>query len=246
MSIVAVPFFMGDPMPGFEVPEPHETLVPNLPDAGPQERMGVLYHHLAGMVEALDRPIVYAGDCVSTIGVLAGLQRKGIYPTLVFFDAHGDFNTWETSPSGFIGGMPLAMLTGRGEQTIVDGAGLTPLPDGRVVLVDGRDLDPGEDLAVADSGIGFLSVAEVAHSIPPSGPLYVHVDGDVVDPSDMPAMNYPAADGPSLEAVRTAIIHLVATGRVVAFSVSSWNPELPGADVAAAAMLRLAAPFIAA
>jgi arginase len=245
MSIVAVPYFMGDPMPGFEVPEPHETLVIDLPEANPQERMGVLYRHLADRVAVAENPVVYAGDCVSTIGVLAGLARKGIHPTLLFFDAHGDFNTWETTPSGFLGGMPLAMLTGRGEQTIVDGAGLTPLPDGRVVLVDGRDLDPGEDQAVADSGIGFLSVAEVAHSIPPSGPLYVHIDGDVVDPSDMPAMNYPAADGPSLEEVRTAMIHLAATGRVVAFSVSSWNPELPGADVAAAAMLRLAAPFIA-
>jgi arginase len=207
--------------------------------------MGVLYRHLAARVEATDRPVVYAVDCVSTIGVLAGLQRKGIDPTLVFLDAHGDFNTWETTPSGFLGGMPLAMLTGRGEQTIVKGAGLKPLPDGRVILVDGRDLDPGEDQAIADSGIGFFSVDELAHSTPPAGPLYVHVDGDVVDPSEMPAMNYPAPDGPSLDEVRTAMIHLAATGRVVAFSVSSWNPDLPGADLAAAAMLRLAEPFIA-
>ena len=164
----------------------------------------------------------------------------------MFFDAHGDFNTWATTPSGFIGGMPLAMLTGRGEQTIVDGAGLQPLPEGRVVLVDGRDLDPGEDRAVADSGIGLVTVNQLAHSIPPAGPLYVHVDGDVVDPSEMPAMNYPAADGPSLDEVRTAMIHLAATGRVVAFSVSSWNPALPGADKAASAMLRLAEPIIAA
>lgn len=245
MSIVASPFFMGDPMPGFEVPEPHETLNPELPDTDPQHRMAVLYKNLADRVAAIDNPVVYAGDCVSTIGVLAGLEQKGVLPTLIFFDAHGDFNTWETSPSGFIGGMPLAMLTGRGEQTIVAGAGLTPLPDDRVILVDGRALDPGEDTAVAESGITHMSVDELAHSLPPSGPLYVHVDGDVVDPGEMPAMNYPAADGPSLDAVRMAMIHLATTGRVAAFSISSWNPELPGADVAAAAMLRLAAPFLA-
>lgn len=245
MTICAVPYFMGDPMPGFEVPEPHEILEPDLPDADPQQRMGVLYRHLADWVADTERPVVYAGDCVSTIGVLAGLARKGIHPALLFFDAHGDFHTWDTSQSGFIGGMPLAMVTGRGEQTIVEGAGLTPLPDKRVILVDGRDLDPGEDEAVAASGIGHLSVDEIANAILPSGPLYVHVDTDVVDPGDMPAENYPAGDGPSLDAVRMAMIHLAATGRVVAFSISSWNPALPGADVAAAATLRLAEPFIA-
>jgi len=232
-------------MPGFEVPEPHETLDPDLPDADAQHRMAVLYKELADRVAAIQRPVVYSGDCVSIIGVLAGLQRKGIHPTLIFFDAHGDFNTWETTPSGFLGGMPLAMVSGRGEQTIVAGAGLTPLPDDRLILVDGRDLDSGEDEAVARSGITHTTVDELAHSLPPSGPLYVHVDGDVVDPGEMPAMNYPAVDGPSLHAVRMAMIHLAATGRVVAFSISSWNPQLPGADVAAAAMLQLAGPFLA-
>lgn len=244
MSIISVPYFMGDPMPGFEVPEPHETLTPDLPDADPQHRMAVLYRELADWVAKTENPVVYACDCVSTIGVLAGLQRRGIHPTLLFFDAHGDFHTWETSQSGFIGGMPLAMLTGRGEQTIAAGAGLTPLSDDRAILVDGRDLDPGEGEAVAAADIGHISVREITDSIPPFGPLYVHVDGDVVDPNDMPAMNYPAPNGPSLPDVRTAMVHLAATGRVVAFSVSSWNPELPGADVAAAATLQLATPFL--
>lgn len=245
MTVVASPFFMGEPMPGFEVPEPHETVDPDLPDADAQHRMAVLYKELADRVAVIDRPLVYAGDCVSIIGVLAGLERKRIQPTLIFFDAHGDFNTWETTPSGFIGGMPLAMVSGRGEQTIVVEAGLTPLPDDRLILVDGRDLDPGEDAAVAQSGIIHTTVDQLAHSLPPAGPLYVHVDGDVVNPGEMPAMNYPAADGPSLSAVRAAMIHLAATDRVVAFSISSWNPELPGAATAAAAMLRLAGPFLA-
>ena len=218
---------MGEPMPGFEVPEPHETLAPALPDGDPQHRMAALYSSLADWVTISDNPVVYAGDCVSIIGVLAGLERKGIHPTLIFFDAHGDFNTWETSPSGFIGGMPLAMVTGRGEQTIVAGTGLTPLPDDRVILVDGRDLDPGEDSAVAESGIAHVTVDTIAHSLPPEGPLYVHVDGDVVDPGEMPAMNYPAADGPSLHAVRMAMIHLATTGRVVAFSVA-YEIEISG------------------
>jgi arginase len=244
VNIISVPFFMGDPMPGLVVPFPHEVLDPPLPDAAPQHRMGVLYRHLADRVAVSDHPVIYAGDCVSTIGVLAGLERKGLDPTLVFFDAHGDFHTWETSQSGFIGGMPLAMLTGLGEQTIVAAAGLTPRSEASVVLVDGRDLDPGEDSALAASAIQMTTVDEVASIIPPAGPIYLHIDGDVVDPEEMPAMNYPAPGGPSLKAVRRAVEQLAATGRVVAFSISSWNPALPGADVAAGASAELASPIL--
>lgn len=244
MTTLAVPYFMGDPIVGLDVPSPHRTLEAALPDGTRQQRMAVLYGRLADRVSEVDSPVVYAGDCVSTIGVLAGLARRGIAPTVVFFDAHGDFNTWETTPSGFLGGMPLAMLTGRGEQTIVDGAGLDPLPDDRVVLVDGRDLDPAEREALAESGVMLVAVADVAAGWAPDGPLYVHVDTDVVDPAEMPAMNYPAPGGPGLEAVVEAVGRLHATGRVVAFSVSSWNPDLPGADVAARATRRIAAPFL--
>jgi arginase len=244
VSIISVPFFMGDAMPGLVVPFPHEVLDSLLPDASPQRRMGVLYRHLADRVAVADHPVVYAGDCVGTIGVLAGLERKRLDPTLVFFDAHGDFHTWETSQSGFIGGMPLAMLTGRGEQTIVAGAGLTPRSEASVVLVDGRDLDPGEDSALAASAIRITTVDEVVSAVPPTGPIYVHIDGDVVDPEEMPAMNYPAPGGPSLEAVQRAVEQLAATGRVAAFSISSWNPALPGADVASSASAELVAPIL--
>jgi arginase len=232
-------------MAGLVVPEPHEVLQPALSDADPQHRMGVLYDHLAGWVAETDRPVVYAGDCVSVIGVLSGLERKGLAPTLLFFDAHGDFNTWETSPSGFIGGMPLAMLTGRGEQTIVTGAGLTPLPDERVYLIGARDLDPGEAEALSRSNVTQVPVADLEHRLPPEVPLHVHVDLDVVDPGDMAAMNYPVPGGPSLDLVHAAMVSLAATGRVVAFSLSSWNPALPGADLAAAAAHTVAEPFLA-
>jgi arginase len=246
VSVLLVPYFMGERLAGFDLPEATETIDPPLPDADPQRRMAELYRRVADRVADHAHPVVFAGDCVSIIGVLAGLERRGVYPTLVFFDAHGDFNTWETTPSGFIGGMPLAMVTGRGEQTIVSGAGLTPIVDGRVALVGARDLDPGEDIAVETSGIAVSSVHEVMAAIPAYGPLYVHLDADVIDPAEMPAMNYPAPGGPSLAEVAAALGALEATGRVVAFSASCWNPELPGAETAARAVRRLAAPFITA
>ena len=247
---------MGDPIEGLAVPEPVTVLAPDLHGGSAQERMAELYRMLAELVASDEQPVVYAGDpsdeqpvvyagdCVSTIGMLAGLERKGLAPTLVFFDAHGDFNTWDTTPSGFIGGMPLAMLTGRGERSIVSGTGLTPLADDRVILVDGRDLDPGEDRALADSDVRLVSVSEAPDAIPPRRDIYVHVDADVVDPIDMPAMNYPAPGGPPLGDVTAALRAIAATGRVVAFSVSTWNPALPGADVAAEATRQIVAPFL--
>lgn len=245
VGIIKVPYFMGEWMEGLEVPGPFTELAPDLPTGSPQERMAHLYEELAVEVAAREHPVVYAGDCVATIGVLAGLQRKGIDPTLIFFDAHGDFNTWDTTPSGFLGGMPVAMLTGRGEQTIVEGAGLRPLTDDRVIHVGARDLDPGEDEALESSSITVVSVDQLAHTDLPPGPLYVHVDVDVVDPEEVPAANYPAPGGPSVKDVRSALIHLAATGRVVAFSISSWNPALPGADRAAEATERMAGPLLA-
>jgi arginase len=138
--------------------------------------------------------------------------------------------------------MPLAMLTGRGEQTIVEAAGQQPLPEERAVLVGARDLDPGEDEAVAASAMTVVDVEDIP-TLETAGPLYVHVDVDVVDPGDLPAVNYPAPDGPSLETTKAAMEHLAATGRVAAFSVSSWNPAHPDATRAAAATLQLASPF---
>ncbi|MDH3730012.1 MAG: arginase family protein [Acidimicrobiia bacterium] len=243
MATYSVPYFMGDRLSALDVPGPHTLIEPSLPAGSQQERMAVLYRHLADAVAADEAPVVWAGDCVSSIGVLAGLQRRGLEPTVVWFDAHGDFNTWETTPSGFIGGMPLAMMVGRGEQAIVEGSGMRAIPESSVALVGARDLDSGESEAVAASGLTVLSVADLAAWEAAPGLLYVHVDVDVVDPSDMPAMNYPAPDGPSLAAVAEALGRLAATGRVAAFSMSLWNPELAGAEIAATACATLAEAF---
>ena len=244
VGVIAVPYFIGAAMPGLVTRQPCVELSPPLPDGSPQQRMAVLYRHLADRISVEPGPVAYAGDCLAAIGVLAGLQRAGIDPTLIWFDAHGDFHTWQTTQSGFLGGMPLAMIVGRGEQTIVEGAGLDPLDERRVVLVGARDLDPGEDEAVAASAMTVLSVMDVIRRDPPPGALHVHVDLDVVDPREMPAHNYPAPGGPLLRDMQAALAHLAATGRVAAVSFSTWNPALPGADRAAAATAVLAAAIL--
>jgi arginase len=209
------------------------------------ERMAVLYGALADEIAAgREPPHVFAGDCCVIVGVLAGIQRRGIDPLLVFFDAHGDFNTWETTPSEFIGGMPLAMVTGRGDLRLVEACKLQPVPDGDLMLVDGRDLDPEEAAALRASGVAATPVAEVAAALPAGRPLYVHVDVDVVNPIDLPAVSYPAQGGPRLVEVVDAVAAIAATDQVVAFSMAMWNPALAEAYRSARATHLIAAPFL--
>jgi arginase len=204
---------------------------PALPEGAPLERMGVLYEALAGQVAAAvragRRPVSLAGDCLSCLGVTAGLQRAGVEAALLWFDAHGDFNTPETSPSGFLGGMPLAMAVGRGDQTLVRRLGMRPVAEERVILTDARDLDPGEDEAVAASAMTHLpGVAALLDGPLPSGPLHVHFDTDIVDPIESPAQNYLVPGGPSAELLGRVFRRIGRDGDVVAVSISAWNPAM--------------------
>jgi arginase len=143
---------------------------------------------------------------------------------LIWLDSHGDYNTWETTPSGFLGGMPLAMMVGRGDQRLLEGVGLSPIPETDVILSDARDLDPGERLLVEDSTL--LHVADVASLLSlelPNRPLYVHFDIDVLSLDDAPAVSYPAQGGPTYADMQRLMHRLAATGRVVAVSMTTWN-----------------------
>jgi arginase len=231
--MILTPYFLDEALPGLH-DLAGEAWIRNeaLLEAGDKQgRMMVLYRPLAlavkSAVEAGDRPVSVAGDCCTAIGVLAGLQHGGLEPSLIWFDAHGDFNTWETSPSGFLGGMPLAMIVGRGEQRLSEGVGQRPLPESRVILTDARDLDPLERAALQDSDVTHLPDVTMLLERPlPAGPIYVHFDVDVINAGEAPAMNYLAAGGPSAAELRGVFAHLAASAQVAAVSVSSWNPAL--------------------
>jgi arginase len=228
-----VPYWMGQFNPARAAVTRHtwRIMTPPLPLGSPLERMGALCHALADEVAALRTsgylPVVLAGDCTASIGVLAGLQRDIPDLTLAWYDAHGDFNTPETTPSSFIGGMPLAMLCGRGDQTIVLAAGAKVQPEAQVILTDGRDLDPGEKEAVAESPLIHLpNLADLLTLPLPEQPIYLHFDSDVLRLSDMAAVNYPAEGGATLDVIEASLARLAQTGRIAAVSVTLWNPEL--------------------
>lgn len=206
---------------------------PTLPTEGDvQHRLRVVHQPIAAFAAETaargERPVVVAGDCCAAIPVMAGLRRAGIHPILVWLDAHGDFNTWETSPSGFLGGMPLAMLVGRGEQTLMESVDQPPFPEDQIVLSDGRDLDPLEKEALLSSKITTVNQVEELLSLPQlkDRPLYVHFDTDLTNPDDAPAMSYRSEGGPSAQELKAVFQALADGGQVVAASLSAWNPRL--------------------
>jgi arginase len=243
---ILTPYFLDQELSGLLVLAQPGWYVnrPSLPDDAVINRMAVLHMNLAQEVEsALQEglvPVSLAGDCCTAIGVLAGIRRANIDPLLIWFDAHGDFNTWETTPSGFLGGMPLAMLAGLGEQTLLESLNLKPQPADQIILTDGRDLDPGERDLVVSSGITHLTAPEKLLEIfLPERPIWVHFDTDVLDPKDVPAQNYPAPGGIGKEGLAEVFKYLKDTGRITAVSLSSWAPDLPGADQSRTVCLEL-------
>ncbi len=244
------PFFLDDRLPRLDALADdgwqHNTpdLLPMTRPDDPQQRTrqrrlslihAGLAHAVAETVSAGARPVSVAGDCCATLGMVAGLQQAGVEPTLLWLDAHGDFNTWATSPSDFLGGMPLAMLVGLGDQTMVEALSLSPLSAERVLLTDARDLDPGERDLVEQSGVqhvpslGDLLTGELFASLT-NGPLYVHFDVDILHLDDVPAVSYPAAGGPRAGEVKQLFERLAQETNVAAVSLSTWNPDLPDAN----------------
>lgn len=183
-------------------------------------------------------PVVFANDCTSCLGMVKGLARQS--PTVLWYDAHGDFNTPETTPSGFLGGMPLAALVGRGNQHLMQGLELQPIDESDVIVTDVRNLDPeeGEMLRASDvtiyESLGALQSAEL-----PNRRLYIHFDTDVIDCAEMPAMSYPEPGGPSLQESIESLKQVTARSSVAGILFSLWNGALDGADEAMAATLEL-------
>jgi len=241
---LVTPFYFEHPEPALFSAAP-DRAASNAPEGIADRSPGAmarLHRPIAGFVEktlrAGARPVSLSGDCCAAVPVLAGLRAAGIEPTLVWIDAHGDFNTPQTSPSQFLGGMPLAMMVGRGPQWMCEAVGLTPLPEQRVWLIDGRDLDPLEREALDASRVGRAGVADLA-TLALTGPIHVHIDLDVLDATEAPGFNYPVPGGPGVAEMADVCAELAARVDIRAISISGWAEALDPSGATGAACRRV-------
>ena len=217
------------------MPERGDYLVlePDLPDADRWFRLGFLADAVASEVAlavAQGGPTtILSGDCLLALGALAGVQRAGLDPALIWLDAHADAHTLETTTSGYLGGLSLRLALGANADRLADPLGLRFVPEDRTVLVGARDLDPPEVRFLAGSAVRRCTVPELTADVVPEGPLVLHVDLDVIDPVGLPGLLFPAPGGPSATEVVDAVRRILATGRVAALDLAcTWHPAGDG------------------
>lgn len=190
---------------------------------GPAREMLLrLYDQVAARVASSATPAVVAsGDCTTSLAIVAGLQRRGLRPSVIWLDAHGDFHTPHTTRSGYFGGMALAMLTGRAGASLAESIGLRAIAEDKCVLAGARDLDSAERVALDASAVQRVDdVAALADAALPPPPWYVHLDIDVIDPSELPPLRFPAPDGPSANTVAAALRALASRGTIAALGLA--------------------------
>ena len=206
--------------------------------------MRMLSHAVREAREAGRFPIVLAGNCSTAVGTLAGLpEGTGV----AWFDAHGDFNTPETTTSGFLDGTAVAIITGRCWKQLAVTVGFKTIPDERVFLVGTRDLDSLEGRLLADSNIDVIKPEKIridlGRTLRSVGQhvemMYVHLDLDVLDSSVAAANSYALSGGLTLEDVEYALAEIAREFRIAAVTLSAYDPAADTSDRAANAAIRL-------
>ena len=229
---------------GFEVMGPFEAV---LPDAERVEgpiavNVGRLGSHTAALVANARREgapaLVISGDDTATVGVISGLQQAhgaGAAIGLAWLDAHGDFNTPETSYSGILAGMPVAILAGLAGPLWRGAAGLAaPMPTNRILIAGVRELDEREATLLRSTDVQVLRSRDVTSGsglaqairrlLHACDQICLHVDLDLLDPSLVPSSATPTPDGLTIEQAARLMGEFLATGKVAVLSIAGLNP----------------------
>ncbi len=221
------------------------------------ENLGILGGEIANAVASASRAgsaiLMSGGDCSHITGVIGGLQAAhgaDVRIGLVWFDAHGDFNTPKTTISGMLGGMPVAVAAGLGYARWRTASRIVaPLPTERILMVDVRNLDPLEeqliratDVTIAAPARGFPGqelAPAVAQLADRCDCLYLHIDSDILDESYVPNHGTREPNGPNMKQVVNAIKTVMATGKVAALAVVSVYGEGKGSERSVASGIEL-------
>src|SRR5262245_13816492 len=204
--------------------------------------------HLAKMVlhvqEEGRTPLVLGGDHSIAVGTVSGMaeafRRNGENLGLIWFDAHADFNTPDTSPSGNVHGMPMAAIMGYGPHSLTHIFDFSPkVRPENAVMVGIRDVDTQEREMVKKSGVRVFTMKEIdrrglgtvldeALSIATKGTAGFHatLDADFLDPIESPGVATPVRGGASYREAHLAMEMIADTKRMVSFEITEINPIL--------------------
>jgi arginase len=216
------------------------------------ELYGSLAQHVAEARQNNRFPLILSGNCGATVGAIAGAGNKKL--GVIWFDAHGEFNTPETTTSGFLDGMGLAVATGQCWKNLAASIpNFRPLPAERILLIGGRDFDAGEQerldqagalvvdcAAIEQTGVENALEAPLSQLSSRVGEVHLHIDLDVLDPREAPANGFLAdASGLSVQQLRDAIALVRESSKITSATIASFDPNFDPQGKTLQAALRL-------
>ena len=219
--------------------DPHAKYLKEITDACAHLAQVVLHAYEQGKT-----PLVLGGDHSIAVGTVSGMaeafRRHHKKLGLLWFDAHADFNTPETSPSGNVHGMPLASIMGYGPHQLTHLFGFSPkVPPERVALIGIREVDKEERELVKKSGIrvftmkdidrrGIGTVMDEAISLVSrdADGFSVTLDADFLDPYDSPGVATPVRGGADYREAHLAMEMIADTKKLASFEITEINPIL--------------------
>lgn len=201
-----------------------------------------LADHVETALESGSIPIILGGDHSIAIGSVAGLaafhHKRNHKVGIIWFDAHGDMNTPESSPSGNIHGMPFAAILGHGAKELTHISGFAPKVEPEdCVLIGARSVDPEEAIALKASGIRIVTMRELDErgmsavmdeatwlASRRTAGFHVTMDMDFVDPDYAPGVGTPVPGGPTYRESHLAMEKVADSGKMLSFELTEINP----------------------
>ncbi len=182
-------------------------------------------------------PVVLSGNCCATAGVVSGLNM--IKPCVVWFDAHGDCETPETTASGFLDGMALSMLTGNCWNNLLSINHLrSAIKGNNIILIGARDVSKFEKEFIVANGIIHITEKQINHhkdnalqaalsdlSQQGISSFHLHVDADVLDPSIAPANSYAVTNGLTKNDLFETVKILTGKMKITSLTIASYDPS---------------------
>ncbi|MCM3671943.1 arginase [Mesobacillus maritimus] len=234
-----------------EVKIDHESKLRNLDLIA--EKSLILAEKVDKTIQSGAFPLILGGDHSLSIGTLAGIGKHYKNLGVIWYDAHGDLNTTETSPSGNIHGMPLAVSLGFGHELLTKLGGYSPkIKPENVVIIGARDLDDGEKMLIKKLGIKVFTMHEIdrlgmakvmdetiTYLKGRTDGIHLSLDLDGLDPSDAPGVGTPVTGGITYRESNLAMEMLAETNLITSAEFVEVNPILDEKNKTAIAAVAL-------